>query len=82
VQLAAELGAVRGIGSWTSSYIAQRAIPTRFSPPIYTCGELSETASAARPRRCWLAPRGWQPWRAYAVIYLWLGSAPPARARS
>jgi AraC family transcriptional regulator of adaptative response / DNA-3-methyladenine glycosylase II len=63
-----------GIGPWTASYVAMRALgdPDAFLPTdlgvrraLARLGQPSDPASAAG-----LAER-WRPWRAYAVQHLW-----------
>lgn len=65
---------IRGIGAWTASYIAMRALadPDAFLPgdsgvarALKQLGQPGEPTSAIR-----LAER-WRPWRSYAVLYLW-----------
>ena len=66
----AALEAVRGIGRWTSSYIAMRALgwPDAFlEHDLGVLKALGET-SAARARA---RSQAWRPWRAYAVFHLW-----------
>ncbi len=68
------LVALRGIGPWTASYVALRALgdPDAFLPTdlgvrhaLARLGQPSDPASAVA-----IAQR-WRPWRAYAVQYLW-----------
>jgi AraC family transcriptional regulator, regulatory protein of adaptative response / DNA-3-methyladenine glycosylase II len=65
---------VRGIGTWTTSYIAMRALgdPDAFVPSdsgvaraLTKLGHLGDPANAIR-----LGER-WRPWRSYAVLHLW-----------
>jgi AraC family transcriptional regulator of adaptative response / DNA-3-methyladenine glycosylase II len=65
---------LRGIGPWTASYVAMRALgdPDAFLPTdlgvrraISTLGHASDRRSVAA-----LAER-WRPWRAYATQHLW-----------
>jgi AraC family transcriptional regulator, regulatory protein of adaptative response / DNA-3-methyladenine glycosylase II len=68
----ARLLAVPGIGPWTVSYIAMRALG---DPDVFLAGDvgvrraLAALGSPADPGR-------WRPWRSYAVMHLWhsLGS--------
>jgi AraC family transcriptional regulator of adaptative response / DNA-3-methyladenine glycosylase II len=71
----AALCALPGIGPWTASYIAMRALAW---PDAFLGGDLIvrralgvTTARAAEAR----AER-WRPWRAYAVLHLWTGASP------
>lgn len=75
------LVAVPGIGPWTASYIAMRALgdPDAFIPgdlgvrrALERLGHPGDLQSAeARAVR-------WRPWRAYAVMHLWRSLALPA----
>lgn len=75
---------VPGIGPWTASYIAMRALGDRDAFPSgdlvlrRAAGGLTARALEARAER-------WRPWRAYAVILLWHGAAanggPPGARR-
>jgi AraC family transcriptional regulator of adaptative response / DNA-3-methyladenine glycosylase II len=77
---AASIDALRslaGIGDWTASYVAMRALgdPDAFLAgdlglrrALERLGEVADPASAAR-----LAQR-WRPWRAYALQHLWATS--------
>ncbi|MBS0326175.1 MAG: DNA-3-methyladenine glycosylase 2 [Proteobacteria bacterium] len=66
----AALESIRGIGRWTSSYIAMRALgwPDAFlESDLGVLKALGETSAAQARRRS----EAWRPWRAYAVIHLW-----------
>jgi AraC family transcriptional regulator of adaptative response / DNA-3-methyladenine glycosylase II len=76
----AALVALDGIGPWTASYVAMRALgdPDVFMPTdlgvrhaLDALGVDSRPAAAAR-----LAER-WSPWRSYALHHLWASLAPP-----
>lgn len=78
---------VRGIGAWTASYIAMRALgdPDAFLPgdagvarALHALGQPEDADAAIR-----LGER-WRPWRSYAVVHLWamLEGARPAAAGS
>jgi AraC family transcriptional regulator of adaptative response / DNA-3-methyladenine glycosylase II len=69
-----QLVALHGIGAWTASYVARRALgdPDEFLPTdlgvrraLARLGRPGDPASVAA-----LAER-WRPWRAYAVQHLW-----------
>ncbi|MEX2649994.1 MAG: AlkA N-terminal domain-containing protein [Alphaproteobacteria bacterium] len=78
--------ALPGIGPWTASYIALRALGDRDALPTADLGLLRALAVAGRrPTPAALARRAlrWRPYRAYAVLYLWTVEVPatrPARA--
>ena len=67
----ARLPEIPGIGPWTSSYIAMRALgdPDAFLPTdlgvTHALAALGVTGGAME-----VAER-WRPWRAYAVQHLW-----------
>ena len=66
-EIRAALTAVRGVGPWTASYIAMRALgdPDAFLPGDvgirHALGRLGPGADDER----------WRPWRSYAVMHLW-----------
>lgn len=74
------LEVIRGIGPWTSGYVAMRALgwPDAFPDGdlgiLHAMGETD--ASVARARS-----EAWRPWRAYAVMHLWHRLAPASRGR-
>lgn len=72
------LQALPGIGPWTASYIAMRALRW---PDAWPPGDVV-LLEALAPRSLGLSPRerqrqadaaaaAWQPWRSYAVVRLW-----------
>jgi len=70
-----------GIGPWTASYLAMRALRW---PDAFPAGDLiirralGVTTTAAAER----AAAAFRPWRAYATVHLWAASAPtPSRTR-
>ena len=70
----AVLGAIPGVGPWTSSYIAMRALG---DPDVFLDGDVGVRRALAAlggdPD-----PVRWRPWRSYAVMHLWaLVSAAP-----
>ncbi|NOX49597.1 MAG: helix-turn-helix domain-containing protein, partial [Gammaproteobacteria bacterium] len=65
----AQLQDIEGIGPWTANYIRMRALkdPDAFPDNDWVVlKELECTPSKARKRAA-----AWQPWRAYALMYLW-----------
>lgn len=66
------LSALRGVGPWTASYIAMRALG---DPDAFPASDLGLRKAAVKlglgadslPE----ASRRWRPWRAYAAHYLW-----------
>jgi AraC family transcriptional regulator of adaptative response / DNA-3-methyladenine glycosylase II len=74
--------ALPGIGPWTASYIALRALgdPDAFpSGDVGLRNALRRLGHGAEPVALASLAEGWRPWRAYAVIHLWrtLGTGPP-----
>jgi AraC family transcriptional regulator of adaptative response / DNA-3-methyladenine glycosylase II len=66
-EVRAALTAVRGVGPWTASYIAMRALgdPDAFLPgDVGIRNALARLGSGAVDER-------WRPWRSYAVMHLW-----------
>jgi AraC family transcriptional regulator of adaptative response / DNA-3-methyladenine glycosylase II len=64
------LEAIPGIGPWTSSYIAMRALgwPDAFPDnDLAVLKAMGETRAACARARS----EAWSPWRAYAVMHLW-----------
>ena len=64
------LETIPGIGPWTSSYIAMRALgwPDAFPDnDLAVLRALGETRAARARERS----EAWRPWRAYAVMHLW-----------
>ena len=74
----AALTTLQGIGPWTASYVAMRALG---EPDAFPCGDLvlrrmtGDSTSRALDQRS----QAWRPWRAYAVILLWHAAAQQAR---
>jgi len=74
-----QLCAIPGIGPWTAEYVAMRAgrDPDAFpSSDWVVCKYLDATPAQSRKLAA-----AWRPWRAYALMYLWLAStrAEPAK---
>jgi AraC family transcriptional regulator of adaptative response / DNA-3-methyladenine glycosylase II len=69
-----QLLGLRGIGPWTASYVAMRALgdPDAFLPTDLGVRQAVQTLGHAGDKRsvAALAER-WRPWRAYATQYLW-----------
>ena len=67
------LRAVPGIGEWTASYIAMRALG---EPDAFPSGDLvlRRMAGVVSPGQLDFRAESWRPWRAYAVILLWQGA--------
>jgi AraC family transcriptional regulator of adaptative response / DNA-3-methyladenine glycosylase II len=72
----ARLVALPGIGPWTASYIAMRALR---EPDAFLSGDIGlmralEHENGRRPSAAELAARAeaWRPFRAYAALHLWM----------
>jgi AraC family transcriptional regulator, regulatory protein of adaptative response / DNA-3-methyladenine glycosylase II len=72
--VAAALGAIKGIGPWTVSYVRMRALgdPDAFLPgdlalrrALERLGRPSDASAATD------AARAWRPYRSYAMVHLW-----------
>jgi len=64
-----QLQAIAGIGPWTANYIRMRVLkdPDAFPDNDWVVLKVLQcTAAKARARS-----EAWQPWRAYALMYLW-----------
>jgi AraC family transcriptional regulator of adaptative response / DNA-3-methyladenine glycosylase II len=71
---AAQLAELPGIGPWTAAYVAMRALAW---PDAFPAGDLVVRRALAAPtaRAAERRAERWRPWRAYAVMHLWLNSA-------
>jgi AraC family transcriptional regulator, regulatory protein of adaptative response / DNA-3-methyladenine glycosylase II len=67
---AAALQALPGIGPWTASYIALRALHW---PDAFPAGDLGvrKALGGASEQQALLMAEPWRPWRGYAVMHLW-----------
>jgi AraC family transcriptional regulator, regulatory protein of adaptative response / DNA-3-methyladenine glycosylase II len=76
----ATLLGVRGIGPWTASYVAMRALADRDAFPV---GDVGIRHALARLGHGDGDPRAlaeaWRPWRSYAVMHLWRSLDPVTR---
>jgi AraC family transcriptional regulator, regulatory protein of adaptative response / DNA-3-methyladenine glycosylase II len=64
-----------GIGDWTAQYIAMRAIREPNAFPSSDLGLLRAMTTLGRPSspaKLLAQAQPWQPWRAYAAMYLWM----------
>ena len=75
----ASLMSIKGIGDWTTQYVAMRALRDADAFPASDLGLLSAIEYPARVTARELGRRAeqWRPWRAYAAMLLW-GSLPGA----
>ena len=74
VEVGRQLLAIKGIGPWTVSYIAMRALG---DPDIFLESDLgvrhamSGLGLASDPKGAAEHARRWRPWRSYAMAHLW-----------
>jgi AraC family transcriptional regulator of adaptative response / DNA-3-methyladenine glycosylase II len=71
----ARLKELPGIGDWTAHYIAMRALRWPDAFPAADLGLLKAAKSSA-PAELARRAESWRPWRSYAAMLLWNGSAP------
>jgi AraC family transcriptional regulator of adaptative response / DNA-3-methyladenine glycosylase II len=70
----AALQALPGIGPWTASYVAMRALgdPDVFMPTdLGVRHALDALGLESSPRAATQRAERWSPWRAYALHHLW-----------
>jgi AraC family transcriptional regulator of adaptative response / DNA-3-methyladenine glycosylase II len=67
-KICSALLAIKGIGPWTASYIAMRALGDR---DVFLPTDLGVIRSAERSGGA-LDPESWRPFRSYALHHLWL----------
>jgi len=79
--LRAQLREVPGIGKWTVEYVAMRAL---CDPDAFPAGDLHlrRKAGGCTERELESRSESWRPWRAYATMLLWQGSAIEERGRA
>jgi AraC family transcriptional regulator of adaptative response / DNA-3-methyladenine glycosylase II len=81
IEAARRLQAIRGIGPWTTAYVAMRALA---DPDVFLPGDVAlrhavtRRGGAGDPRGMATLAARWSPWRSYAVHHLWasLDAAP------
>jgi len=79
----ARLRELPGIGPWTASYIAMRALGDPDACPVADLGlrrALERRGFAADPKAVAARAEAWRPWRAYATHHLWASLAIPSAA--
>ena len=80
VETSHRLEALPGIGPWTTSYIAMRAMgdPDAFLPSdLGVRRALRRLGGPEEPGALARRAERWRPWRAYAVMHLWTSLAEP-----
>lgn len=69
-----ELLALPGVGPWTASYVAMRALGEPDAFPEGDLGlrkALGKNGALATPAEVLRRAEAWRPWRAYAAMHLW-----------
>jgi AraC family transcriptional regulator, regulatory protein of adaptative response / DNA-3-methyladenine glycosylase II len=68
----AALAELPGLGPWTASYVAMRALSW---PDAFLEGDLvvRKALGVTTPKAALARAERWRPWRAYAVMHLWMG---------
>jgi AraC family transcriptional regulator of adaptative response / DNA-3-methyladenine glycosylase II len=69
---------IPGLGEWTAHYIAMRALGEPDAFPATDLGLRRALGNGAGPLPATEVARlaeAWRPWRAYAAMYLWVGSS-------
>ncbi len=64
------LTAIKGIGSWTASYVAMRALR---DPDVFLAGDLGvrRALGVSNEKDASAIAEAWRPWRSYALMHLW-----------
>jgi len=73
-QAVSQLQELPGVGPWTASYIAMRALGDPDAFPVTDLGlrrAFEQHGLAASPRSIIARSEVWRPWRAYATHHLW-----------
>lgn len=70
----AALLAIKGIGPWTSQYIAMRALGSPDAIPVDDL-VLRQALDVPDGRAVAARAAGWAPWRAYAALHVWRAAA-------
>ncbi len=72
--------AIAGIGDWTASYVAMRALR---DADAFPAGDLAlcKALGGVKPREAEARSAAWRPWRAYAALYLWRSLATSTAGR-
>jgi AraC family transcriptional regulator of adaptative response / DNA-3-methyladenine glycosylase II len=76
----ARLRALPGIGPWTASYVALRALgdPDAFLPAdVGLRRALERREQPGSPREAEAMAEAWRPWRSYALMHLWTSLSDP-----
>lgn len=69
-----KLQTIAGIGGWTAQYIAMRALAWPDAFPHTDLGVMNALGER-NPKRVLATAEAWRPWRAYAVMHLWMAGS-------
>lgn len=80
----AHLRKLPGVGEWTAHYIAMRAMgeSDAFLARDVAVQRAMEVRKRLTPAKLLARSRRWSPWRAYAVLHLWMANNRPTKALS
>lgn len=70
-----------GVGPWTASYIAMRALGDPDALPVSDLGlrrAFEQLGLVSDPRNIAIHAKAWRPWRAYATHHLWASLTNPS----
>lgn len=65
-----QLSSIKGIGPWTANYLAMRVLRDPDAFPAEDLG-IKKALKLEKKKDILKVAESWQPWRAYAAIYLW-----------
>ncbi len=77
--------ALPGVGPWTASYVAMRALGDPDAFPATDLGvrrSMAQLGAGGDPRTIAERAERWRPWRAYAVAHLWTVPAAAGKAHA
>lgn len=83
-QTIARLKQIPGVGPWTASYIAMRALGDPDAFPVGDLGlrrALSQQGLATNVRSIERRAESWRPWRAYGAHHLWASLSSPSSSK-
>lgn len=81
----AKLRLVQGIGEWTAQYIAMRALgecDAFLAGDVALQRSLAKHIRPATPQKLLARAESWRPWRAYAMLHLWMADISNATSSS
>lgn len=71
----AGLTRIKGIGTWTASYVAMRALG---DPDVFLAGDLGarRALGVESEKEALVIAEAWRPWRSYSLMHLWQTEEP------